>query len=140
MQFRTTPTCLTAGQLLPIYDYALAHNINVESCNFLHRPEVLKPSVLPLEYRKNIIDKMQNWVDRYTIDSDIVINTRDPNKVQAQLVQDLSSYINYFKNEPDESYQLPELVTWLKKIEASRGNSVLTYLPEYEELFRAAGY
>jgi hypothetical protein len=140
MQFRTTPTCLTVDQLLPIYDYALAHNINVESCNFLHRPAVLKPSVLPLEYRKNIIDKMQDWVNRYAVDSDSIVNTRNPTTVQAQLSQDLSSYINYLRNEPDESYRLPELITWLKKIEASRGNSVLTYLPEYEDLFRSAGY
>lgn len=140
MQFRTTPTCLTVGSLLPIYDYAMTHGINVESCNFLYRPEVLKPSVLPFEYRKNIIEKMQKWVNKYNIDSQQLINIRDPNFVQTQLVQDLHSYINYLNNEPDESHRLPELVSWLKRIEANRGNSVLTYLPEYEELFRSAGY
>lgn len=140
LQFRTTPSCLTVHKLLPIYDYALAHSIIVESCNFLYKPEVMKPSVLPMNYRQDIIDKMQAWVDKHNIVSDTIVNIRNPNTVQAQLVQDLSSYVGYLKNQPDESNRLPELVTWLKKIEANRGNSILTYLPEYEELFRSAGY
>lgn len=140
LQFRTTPTCLTVGRLTEIYDYALSKNINVESCNFLHEPEILRPSLLPHSHRQKIINEMQKWVDKYDTGADIVVNTRHPDTIQTQLVQDLSSYINYLKNEPDESYKLPELVTWLKQIESNRGNSVLTYLPEYEELFRSAGY
>lgn len=140
LQFRTTPTCLTVGKLLPIYEYALAHNINVESCNFLFKPELLKPSLLPMQYRQDIIDKMQSWIDKHYIDAENIINTRNPNTVQLQLVQDLQSYVNYLRSEPDESNRLPELMQWLKRIEHNRGNSVLTYLPEYEELFRSAGY
>jgi sulfatase maturation enzyme AslB (radical SAM superfamily) len=140
LQFRTTPSCLTVGRLLEIYNYALHKNIIVESCNFLYQPEVLKPSVLPIHIREGIIDSMQSWIDKHYTDSQTILNIRNPNTVQAQLVQDLSSYVNYLKNEPDESYQLPELISWMKKIEANRGNSVLTYLPEYEELFRSAGY
>ena len=68
------------------------------------------------------------------------MNIRDPNVAQQQIVQDLQSYVNYLKNEPDESHRLPDLVQYLKKLESNRGNSVLTYLPEYEELFRTAGY
>jgi len=71
---------------------------------------------------------------------DTVINIRDPNVSQQQNYQDLQSYVNYLENMPDESNQLPDLVKFLKQLEASRGNSILTYLPEYEELFRSAGY
>lgn len=140
LQFRTTPTCLTVGKLLPIYDYALNHNIVVESCNFLHKPEVLRPSVLPPEYRQRIVNDMEHWIQQHQDNSEVITNIRHPNTVQAQLVQDLASYVNYLKAEPDESHRLPELATYLKRIEANRGNSVLTYLPEYEELLRAAGY
>lgn len=140
LQFRTTPTCLTVGKLIEVYDYALSKNINVESCNFLSKPAILKPSLLPLLHRQKIINEMQAWVDKYDTGADTVVNTRHPDTVQTQLVQDLSSYIHYLKNEPDESDRLPELVTWLKRIEVNRGNSILTYLPEYEELFRTAGY
>ena len=106
----------------------------------LYKPEVMKPSVLPMEYRNKIIEKMQQWIDRHHVSADPVVNIRNPGTIQAQLVQDLTSYVNYLKNEPDESHRLPDLVVWLKRIEANRGNSILTYLPEYEELFRSAGY
>jgi hypothetical protein len=32
------------------------------------------------------------------------------------------------------------LVKFLKILESNRNNSILTYLPQYEELFRSAGY
>lgn len=140
MQFRTTPTVLTVGHLLSVYEYAWNHNIAVESCNFLSNPKVMQPSVLPLEYRASIIDRMEAWIAKRNTSESTILNIRDPNVAQQQVVQDLQSYVNYLKNEPDESYQLPELVEYLKRIEASRGNSILTYLPEYDELFRTAGY
>ena len=139
-QFRITPTALTIGQMLGVYEYAWHHNIAVESCNFLNEPECLRPSVLPVEYRKKIITELQTWIDKHFVDAVVIVNTRDPNVAQQQVVQDLQSYVNYLQNEPDESHRLPDLVRYLKKLESSRGNSVLTYLPEYEELFRAAGY
>jgi len=140
MQFRTTPTILTVGHLLSVYQYAWDHNIAVESCNFLNKPEFMRPSVLPLEYRRSIIQHMETWIAARCAGTDTIVNTRDPNVAQQQVVQDLQSYVNYLKNEPDESYRLLELIKFLKQLEASRGNSVLTYLPEYEELFRTAGY
>jgi hypothetical protein len=71
---------------------------------------------------------------------DQIINTRDPNLAQQQIVQDAQSYLNYLESAEDESSRLPDLVAYLKRLEASRGNSVLTYLPQYENLFRSAGY
>ena len=140
MQFRTTPTVLTVSNLLSVYEYAWHRDVPVESCNFLSHPEFMRPAVLPLAYRENVIAKMEQWLGEHRTDSEQIVNTRDPNVAKPQLVQDLESYVNYLKNEPDESYQLPELVTFLKQIEANRGNSIITYLPEYEELFRSAGY
>lgn len=140
MQFRTTPTILTIGHLLSVYQYAWDHGIAVESCNFLNKPEFMRPSVLPLEYRIPIVSQLEDWIRQHSNGSDTIVNTRDPNVAQQQVVQDLQSYVNYLKNEPDESDRLPELVKFLKQLEAGRGNSVITYLPEYEELFRTAGY
>jgi len=139
-QFRITPTALTVGHMLGIYEYAWHHSIAVESCNFLNKPEFLRPAVLPTAYRQRIVDELQNWIDRHPVDSGTIVNIRDPNVAQQQIVQDLQSYVNYLQAEPDQSWRLPDLVQYLKKLEASRGNSVLTYLPEYEELFRSAGY
>jgi hypothetical protein len=123
-----------------VYDYAWANNVNVESCNFLQRPEVMRPSVLPLHFRKVIIDRMKDWLNTHQADSVQIVNIRNPSFVKEQIAQDLASYVSYLENEPDESWRLPDLVKYLRQIESTRGNSVLTYLPQYEELFRTAGY
>jgi len=140
LQLRTTPTLFTVGSLLSIYDYAWNRGICVESCNFLAEPAVMRPSVLPLSYRSAIISRMRTWLDQHPVSGDTVINIRDPNVLQLQNHQDLQSYVNYLENMPDESDRLPELMVFLKQLETSRGNSILTHLPEYEELFRSAGY
>jgi hypothetical protein len=119
----------------------MAEGIAVESCNFLNDPAFMRPSVLPAEHRQQIIDRLQSWIDQQTVDiSNTVINTRDPNQAAAQVVQDAVSYVEYLRNEPDESHRLPDLVKYLKTMEHSRKNCVLDYLPEYEQLLRTAGY
>ena len=140
LQFRTTPTALTVGHMLGVYEYAWNHNIAVESCNFLNKPECLRPAVLPGDYRQRIITELQTWIDQHPVDNDVVVNTRNPTVARQQIAQDLQSYVNYLKSEADQSWRMPDLIEYLKRLEASRGNCVLTYLPEYEELFRSAGY
>ena len=139
---RTTPTVLSLSSLLTVYDYAWDRGVSVESCNFLNRPEFMRPAVLPPAYRQHEVDRMKAWIASHDMDSSQVeiVNIRDPNVYQQQLVQDLQSYVNYLEAEPDQSWRLPDLVQYLKKLETKRGNSILHYLPEYEELFRSAGY
>ena len=137
VSLRTTPTVLSVLHLHTVYQYALDNQLSVESCNFLNKPEFMRPTVLPAEYRQPVINKLQMFA---TAGDEQVINTRDPNRNQSQLAQDAASYINYLVNADDESHRLPDLVTYLKKTESVRKNSVLDYLPEYEKLLRTAGY
>ena len=140
ISLRTTPTILTVSNLLSVYDYAWQHGIPVESCNFLTDPIYLRPAVLPKKYRQPIIDQMQAWLDQRPNSSEKVINIRNPDFVHAQIVQDLQSYVNYLKTETDQSDQLPMLVQFLKRLELNRKNNILEHVPEYEKLFRTAGY
>lgn len=140
LQLRTTPTVLSISKLITVYKFAWQHNITVESCNFLNRPEFMRPSVLPLAQRHNIITEMQQWINDHDRNYETIVNIRDHNVARQQIVQDLKSYVNYLKNEPDESYRAGELVAFLKRIESARGNTVLDYLPDYEQFFRSAGY
>jgi sulfatase maturation enzyme AslB (radical SAM superfamily) len=141
MQIRITPTILTVLHLDTIYQFAMAEGIAVESCNFLNDPAFMRPTVLPAQYRQQVIDRLQAWIDQQPeVDPKQIINTRDPHRVTQQLVQDAVSYREYLRTEPDESHRLPDLVRYLKTMEQSRKNSVLNYLPEYEQLFRSAGY
>lgn len=140
VQLRTTPTILTVDTLLTVYDYAWTNNITVESCNFLQRPEVMRSSVLPPHMRKATIERMKEWLKTRQTESAQIVNIRNTSFVKEQITQDLASYVSYLENEPDESWRLPDLVKYLCQLESTRGNSVLTYLPQYEELFRTAGY
>ena len=83
---------------------------------------------------------MKQWLELHPAAGDMVTNIRNPAVVRTQITQDLQSYINYLETTPDDSAFLPDLVAYLKLLESSRGNSILTYLPEYEELLRTAGY
>ena len=141
IQLRLTPTCLTIGEFDTVYEYAWKHELAVESCNFLHRPEFMRINVLPTEYRLKARERLADWIRSHPVDStSTIINTRDPNIARQQIIQDAQSYLNYIDTAVDESDQLPALVTYLKKLEARRGNSILDYLPQYEQLFRSAGY
>jgi sulfatase maturation enzyme AslB (radical SAM superfamily) len=140
-QLRITPTCLTVHELSTVYDYAWQHNIAVESCNFLDNPEFFRISVLPQKQREQACQHLRAWVNAHPVDhSSQIINTRDPNLARQQIVQDAESYLHYLGSAADESYRLPDLVTFIKRLESSRGNCILNYLPQYEDLFRSAGY
>ena len=141
IQLRITPTCLTLHELHTVYDYAWQHKIAVESCNFIDNPEFMRIGVLPWEQRARARQNLSDWIDQHqTANSDTVVNTRDPNRAHDQILQDARSYLNYLDRAPDESNRLPDLVGYLKRLESNRGNSIVTYLPEYETLFRSAGY
>jgi len=137
---RTTPTALTAGELLEIYKFAFNNQVGIESCNFLDEPQTLRMSVLPVHVRKQINNELKQWIQKHPINQSQIINHRDPSHVQQSVLQDAVSYVNYLDQCPDETHLLPGTMQYLKKLDQSRGNCVLDYLPEYEELFRSAGY
>lgn len=139
VQIRVTPSVLTIYHLDTIYDWALTRKVSIESCDFLMNPEFMRISVLPKELRTASIEKLSRFVKNVNNDQ-LLVNTRDPTHQQKQMIQDVQSYINYLTHQPDESFRLPELVKYLKIIEHNRKNSVLDYLPEYEEILRSAGY
>ena len=80
MQLRITPTCLTVHDLTTVYDLAWHEGLAVESCNFLDRPEFLRISVLPDQFRAQARERLADWLtDHPAPEVAQVINTRDPN-------------------------------------------------------------
>lgn len=141
IQLRITPTCLTVHELTTVYEYAWQHNIAVESCNFLDKPEFFRISVLPQKQREQACQNLREWLHTHSVEhSNQIINTRDPNQARQQIAQDAESYLNYLESTADESHRLPDLVAFIKRLESSRGNCIINYLPQYEDLFRSAGY
>jgi len=141
LTIRTTPTLLSIPHLLTVYDFAWTANVSIESCNFLTDPAVLRMSVLPAQVRQTFAEKITDWIDERNIQVNTsIVNTRDPTLVKQTILKDAASYVHYLHSAPDESSALPDLVKFLKIREASRGNRILDYLPEYEQFLRAAGY
>ena len=141
MQLRITPTIFTIWHLPTIYEYAYRHKISVESCNFLNDPDFMRISVLSTSLRQQAADRITAWVSQYQSDINAtVLNTRHPDFAEQQILEDAQSYVNYLKDQPNESSKLPALVDYIKLLESSRNNSILDYLPEYEDLLRSAGY
>lgn len=140
-QLRVTPTVLSIWHLHTVYEHALQIGMSVESCNFLDQPAFMRASVLPRAWRQRVIQRLEAVLltNAATI-TPAVINVRNPHTVVTQLQQDLNSYVDYLRNADDESHRLPELVRYLKRLEASRDNCLLDYLPEYEKLLRSVGY
>lgn len=139
---RITPTILSIYHLETVYRLAWDYNWSMESCNFLSEPDFMRPSVLPEKYRQVVIDKLQCWIDSvgHAHGTEKILNTRNPDVIKVQVIQDAQSYINYLKGQPYETHRLPDLVNFLKLIETNRKNKILDYIPEYEELLRSAGY
>jgi len=141
LQLRVTPSIFSIYYLDTIYEYAISHGVSVESCNFLEDPVFMKPSVLPRKHRDLVMGRLRRFIDKHWLpDQDQVINTRHRDRHHRQILQDAQSYLDYLTNRSDESHLLPDLVRFIKLLESNRNNSILDYLPEYEDFLRSAGY
>ena len=142
MQLRTTPTWMTIEYLDTIFEYAIVNNIGVESCNFLSDPRFMRMNLLPVDLRQLAIDKLATWIEQNKeyINPLVQVNTRNPSIVRETVMEDALSYLNYLKEAELQPELLPELVSYLKQIESSRNNSILNYIPHYEEFLRSGGY
>jgi len=141
VQLRVTPTCLTIHDLHTVYEYAWQHQLSVESCNFLENPTWLRISVLPWEQRQYVLQRLTKWIDQHPIGlAEQIVNTRHPEHSYTQIVQDAQSYANYLKHADYTIEQLPALTDYLHRLEASRNNNILDYIPDYEKFLRSAGY
>lgn len=138
---RTTPTVFSVSRMTSLYEFCVQNNINIESCNFLDKPEFMRPSVLPRDLKQEAKEKLQQFVGQYTTE-DIVknYNSRDRSDTLNVLLTDAKAWITYLSEAEDESYRAKDLVEYLKKLESSRHNKILEYLPDYEEFLRSAGY
>lgn len=141
ISIRITPTALTIGELDTVYEFAWQNNILVESCNFIHEPAFLRPSVLPLGLRLSARHNLSRWINSKDAGLDLdVVNTRDINRTKEVLLQDAKSYINYLDTARDETELLPRLADYLNRLESNRNNCILTHLPHYADTLRSHGY
>jgi len=140
LQLRITPTWLTIESVHTIYEYALKHNITVESCNFLHRPDFMRMNILPDYLRERAIKNLEEFLQNRKPKNSHTVNIRNKDMIVDSIIEDANSYLTYLKEAPYEQELIPHMIDYIKKIEKHRKNSVLDYLPHYEEFLRSHGY
>lgn len=144
IQLRPTPSALSVWHYDGLLEFQIKYSLGAESCHILDRPQWLQMSVLPQYLRYAAADKLQKVLDRNQL-NDVEINNnpnmRNKQLFRSVLAQDVKGLINVLRRETSVDSQLAcKLVIFLKDLERIRKNSILDYLPEYEEFLRSNGY
>jgi len=138
---RNTPTVFSVSKMSSLYEFCADNKINIESCNFLNKPEFMRTSVLPASIKQVAVKSLKHFIEKHGgASEDKNYNSRDRSDTLNVLLTDAESWVKYLEEAPDESYRANDLVNYIKKLESSRQNNILEYLPEYENFLRSAGY
>lgn len=145
LSLRITPNILSVYHIDSLFEFMLSNKITAESCNILHEPTCLRIELLPDMIRQEIIAKINTLIENHgLVNADsVIINRRRDDLVDPVIRSVIFEYKNLLENmQPpsDVEQERFNLVRFLKAFESLRNNSVLDYLPEYEEFLRSYGY
>ncbi len=143
VSLRITPNIFTFFDLDKLFAFMIEHNVSAESCNLLQDPIYLRPELLPDDLRNQIVNKFEYLIDYYDLESNNVVNTRRNDLIQQTISNLAIEYYNFVKSyKPLDSveHSRADMVKFLKAFESLRNNSILDYLPKYEEFLRNYGY
>jgi hypothetical protein len=123
----------------------LKNKVTAESCNILQEPSCLRIELLSNELIDQCLDKINLIISKYqlTENDQVIINCRREDLVDPVISQIIFEYKHLLEN-----YQVPNnieeerynLVKFIKAFEIQHNNTILDYLPEYEEFLRQYGY
>jgi sulfatase maturation enzyme AslB (radical SAM superfamily) len=143
LTLRITPNVFTVYELDKLFEYAIEKNITLEACNIMFKPASLRMEIMPDDIRQEVIEKLENLVDRYKLSRHNVINIRHIDKIRQVASDSVHEYLDFVK-----SYQVPDdidqqrknLVEFLKSFESLRNNTILEYAPRYKDFLTSIGY
>ena len=145
LSLRITPNIFSIYHIDTVFEFMINNSITAESCNILHEPSCLRVELLPKEIIDKIIEKINNFIIKYDLEptTQIIINRRREDLVDPVIRSVIFEYKHLLEN-----YQIPanieedrvNLVKFIKAFESLRNNTILDYLPEYEEFLRSYSY
>ena len=145
LSLRITPSIFSIYHIDSLFEFMIDNKIIAESCNILHEPSCLRVELLPVELINQCLNKINQIISKYqlTENNQVIINRR-----REDLVDPVISQIIFEYKQLLEHYQVPDnieeerynLVKFIKAFESLRNNTILDYLPEYEEFLRQYGY
>ena len=145
LSLRITPNILSVYHLPEVFEFMIQNKITAESCNILHNPSCLRLELLPKELLGTVVDKINQVVQTYNLVdvNEKIVNRRREDLVDPVIAQVIFEYKHLLENikEPaDVEQERCNLVKYIRAFEQVHKNTVLDYLPEYEEFLRSYGY
>jgi hypothetical protein len=123
----------------------LDQQVIAESCNILHDPSCLRIEILPKELISQCLAKINQVIQKYQLveDSQTIINRRRDDLVNPVIAQVIFEYQHLLENlvaPTNVELERYNLVKYIRAFEQVHNNTILDYLPEYEEFLRSYGY
>jgi len=145
VSLRITPSILSIFHIPTVFKFMLDNHVTAESCNILYEPSCLRIELLPEGLSQEIIAGIDQVINDYRlVDSDqVIINRRRSDLVDPVISSVIFEYKNFLSSYvvPDNvNKERHDLIRFLKAFESLRNNTILEYLPEYEEFLRSYGY
>lgn len=145
LSLRITPSNLSVYHIDTIFEFMLENSIIAESCNLLTTPECLRIELLPKNILDVIVDKIEKIIEKYNVvdTDDCLINRRNESihdQVINKIIVEYKNTIKNLRTLHNVEEERHNLVKFIKAFETTRNNSILDYLPEYEEFLRSYGY
>lgn len=145
LSLRITPNIFSIYHIDTIFELMLDQQIIAESCNILHEPSCLRIEILPKELINQCLAKINQVIQKYQLieDSQTIINRRREDLVNPVIAQVIFEYQHLLENlvaPTNVELDRYNLVKYIRAFEQVHKNTILDYLPEYEEFLRSYGY
>lgn len=143
ISLRITPNIFTIYEIDKLFVFMLENKVIAESCNILYDPKHLRIELLPKNLRLVIKEKLADIIDYYSLETNNLVNIRRNDIIDEVIGKTVIDYYNFIC-----SYEEPEdieesrhnLIKFIKSFETLRNNSIIDYLPEYENFLRSYGF
>lgn len=145
LELRTTFSALSIYHADSLLDFMFKNNISAESCSVMVWPESMIVEILPNDIKQNIAKRISFVLEKHQQHQtlpDIDANHRVKGHEHQQTLRIGNELLALLKMPcpPDVEKRRKELTRYLKSFEQIRNNSILDYLPEYEEFLRSYNY
>lgn len=145
LSLRITPSILSIYHLDTIFELMILEKITAESCNILTEPNCLRIELLPKELLAKCVEKINQVIQKHQLvePSQVIVNQRREDLIDPVISQIIFEYRNLLENivaPADTELERYNLVKYLRAFEQVHNNTILDYLPEYEEFLRSYGY
>lgn len=142
LSLRITPNVFTVYHLDTVFEFMIKHNIIAESCDILHEPAGLRIELLSKDLLKHIVSKIDQLIAKHNLQSSehAIVNRRREDMVGQVIADVIHEYKVLLTNLTSQESGQADLVKFIRAFESIRNNSILDYLPEYEEFLRSNGY